>query len=86
MHSPSVACGDSSLEGASGCSRLFSLLKTVLQNTTLKRTAFFNEIYTIMSKKVITMAENKLADMSTEFTVEILNLTDGIKGHYSLTK
>ena len=30
------------------------------------------------------MAENKLADMSTEFAVEILNLTDGIKGHYSL--
>ena len=31
------------------------------------------------------MAENKLADMSTEFAVKILNLTDGIKGHYSLT-
>ena len=30
------------------------------------------------------MAENKLADMSTEFAVKILNLTDGIKGHYSL--
>ena len=30
------------------------------------------------------MAENKLADMSTEFSVKILNLTDGIKGHYSL--
>jgi len=30
------------------------------------------------------MAENKLADMSTEFTVQILKLTDGIKGHYSL--
>lgn len=26
------------------------------------------------------MAENKLADMSTEFAVKILNLTDGIKG------
>ena len=25
------------------------------------------------------MAENKLADMSTEFAVKILNLTDGIK-------
>lgn len=25
------------------------------------------------------MAENKLADMSTEFEVKILNLTDGIK-------
>ena len=30
------------------------------------------------------MAENKLADMSTEFAVKILILTDGIKGHYSL--
>ena len=31
------------------------------------------------------MAENKLADMSTEFAVKILNLTDAIKGHYSLS-
>ena len=31
------------------------------------------------------MAENKLADMSTEFAVKILKLTDSIKGHYSLT-
>lgn len=31
------------------------------------------------------MAENKLADISTEFAVKILNLTDSIKGHYSLT-
>ena len=30
------------------------------------------------------MAENKLADVSTEFAVKILNLTDGIRGHYSL--
>ena len=30
------------------------------------------------------MAENKLADISTEFAVKILNLTDSIKGHYSL--
>ncbi|MBR5322132.1 MAG: four helix bundle protein [Clostridia bacterium] len=30
------------------------------------------------------MAENILADMSTEFAVKILNLTDGIKEHYSL--
>lgn len=30
------------------------------------------------------VAENKLADMSTEFAVKILELTDGIKGHYSL--
>ena len=32
----------------------------------------------------MTMAENKLADMSTEFAVKLLNLTDSIKGHYSL--
>ena len=31
------------------------------------------------------MAENKLADMSTEFAVHILKLTDSIKGHYSLS-
>ena len=31
------------------------------------------------------MTENKLADMSTEFAIQILKLTDGIKGHYSLT-
>jgi len=30
------------------------------------------------------MAENKLADLSTEFAVRILKLTDSIKGHYSL--
>ena len=30
------------------------------------------------------MAENKLADMSTEFAVRILKLTDSIKGHHSL--
>ena len=30
------------------------------------------------------MAENKLADMSTDFAIRILNLTDCIKGHYSL--
>lgn len=30
------------------------------------------------------MAENKLADLSTEFAVQILKLTDTIKGHYSL--
>ena len=30
------------------------------------------------------MAENKLVYMSTEFAVEILNLVDKIKGHYSL--
>lgn len=30
------------------------------------------------------MAENKLADLSTEFAVKILHLTEEIKGHYSL--
>ena len=30
------------------------------------------------------MTDNKLVDMSTEFAVKILNVTDGIKGHYSL--
>ena len=31
------------------------------------------------------MSENKLADISTEFAVKILKLTDVIKGHYSLS-
>ena len=31
------------------------------------------------------MAENKLADMSTEFAIQILKLTEKIKGHYSLS-
>ena len=31
------------------------------------------------------MAENKLSDMSTEFAIQILKLTDSIKGHYSLS-
>ncbi len=30
------------------------------------------------------MAENKLADMSTDFAIQILNLTGSIKGHYAL--
>ena len=34
--------------------------------------------------EVITVAENKLADLSTDFAVKILKLTDGMKGHYSL--
>ena len=34
--------------------------------------------------EVIDMAENKLADLSTDFAVKILKLTDGMKGHYSL--
>lgn len=31
------------------------------------------------------MAENKLADLSTDFAIQILKLTDSIKGHYSLS-
>ena len=31
------------------------------------------------------MTENKLADMSTEFAIKILKLTDEINGHYSLS-
>ena len=30
------------------------------------------------------MSENKLADLSMNFAVEILNLCDSIKGHYSI--
>ncbi len=30
------------------------------------------------------MAENKLADLSMEFAVELLKICDGIKGHYSI--
>ena len=30
------------------------------------------------------MSENKLADLSMEFAVEILKLCDSIKGHYSI--
>ena len=30
------------------------------------------------------MAENKLADLSTDFAVSVLKLTENIKGHYSL--
>ena len=31
------------------------------------------------------MAENKLADISTDFAIQILKLTSDIKGHYSLS-
>lgn len=31
------------------------------------------------------MAENKLTDISTNFAIDILKLTDTIKGHYSLS-
>lgn len=34
---------------------------------------------------MIGMAENKLADRSTGFAIQILKLTAEIKGHYSLT-
>lgn len=37
-----------------------------------------------LRKEVIDVAENKLADLSTEFAVKILKLTENIKGHYSL--
>ena len=30
------------------------------------------------------MAENKLADLSVDFAVKILKMTDSIKGHYSI--
>ena len=30
------------------------------------------------------MAENKLADLSIDFAVKVLKVTDGIKGHYSI--
>ena len=30
------------------------------------------------------MAENKLADLSIDFAVKVLKMTDNIKGHYSL--
>lgn len=33
---------------------------------------------------MIALAENKLADLSMDFAVNVLKLTDGIKGHYSL--
>ena len=44
----------------------------------------FNLLYNTF-KRVILLAENKLADISTEFAIQILMLTDGIKGHYSLS-
>ena len=31
------------------------------------------------------MSENKLADLSIDFAVKVLNLTESIKGHHSLT-
>lgn len=37
------------------------------------------------SSEVISVAENKLADISTEFAIQVLRLTGSIKGHYSLS-
>ena len=33
---------------------------------------------------MIKVGENKLADLSMEFSVDVLSAVDGIKGHYSL--
>ena len=40
----------------------------------------FNE-----NRELYLNSENKLADISTEFAVQILKLTDSMKGHYSLS-
>ena len=38
-------------------------------------------------QEVIIVAENKLADLSMDFAVKVLKMTDDIKGHYNnLTK
>ncbi|MGN0478690.1 MAG: four helix bundle protein [Hominenteromicrobium sp.] len=34
--------------------------------------------------EVIAVAENKLADLSMDFSVKVLKLTEGVKGHSSL--
>ena len=39
----------------------------------------------IKVEEMTSMAENKLADLSTEFAIQILKLTENIKGHYSLS-
>ncbi len=39
----------------------------------------------IENKGMFVVSENKLADMSTEFAIRILKLTENIKGHYSLS-
>ena len=44
----------------------------------------FFRIVLYLCREVIIMAENKLADLSMDFAVKILKMTDGIKGHYSL--
>ena len=37
-----------------------------------------------MKMVVLELRENKLADLSMDFAVEVLEMTDGVKGHYSL--
>ena len=37
-----------------------------------------------MKMVVLELRDNKLADLSMDFAVEVLDMTDGIKGHYSL--
>ena len=59
------------------------------EETSLAATAAASLIITtsyviIIKKEGVSMTENKLADLSTEFAVNILKLTDSIKGHYSL--
>ena len=47
--------------------------------------AKYRKLWYNYTKEVTSMAENKLADMSTEFAIKILKLTESIKGHYSLS-
>ena len=44
----------------------------------------FSQFVLYLCREVIIMAENKLADLSIDFAVKVLKMTDGIKGHYSL--
>ena len=44
----------------------------------------FFPTYAILIARGDVMAENKLADLSMDFAVKVLKVTDGIKGHYSL--
>ncbi len=38
----------------------------------------------ILKNEVMTMTENKLADMSMDFAIRILRMIDSITGHYAL--
>ena len=40
--------------------------------------------YVIMFAEVIFLKENKLIDLSMDFSVKIIKLCENIKGHYSL--